>query len=73
MKDERLLITPLKALMKDQMNHLYSKEIKSLAIHSGISAEEIDNALENSIFNQLVIDDRHLLLLEETASSPHSA
>jgi ATP-dependent DNA helicase RecQ len=45
-----LVITPLIALMKDQVARLNSLEIKSLAIHSGMSGEEIDNALENCIF-----------------------
>jgi ATP-dependent DNA helicase RecQ len=45
-----LVITPLIALMKDQVNHLNNLEIKSIAIHSGMSGEEIDNALENCIF-----------------------
>ncbi|MCU0472163.1 MAG: RecQ family ATP-dependent DNA helicase [Bacteroidales bacterium] len=45
-----LVITPLIALMKDQVNRLNSLEIKSLAVHSGMSAEEIDIALENSIY-----------------------
>ena len=45
-----LVITPLIALMKDQVNRLNDLEIKSIAIHSGMSAEEIDNALENSVF-----------------------
>ena len=45
-----LVITPLIALMKDQVNRLNSLEIKSIAIHSGMTAEEIDNALENSIY-----------------------
>jgi ATP-dependent DNA helicase RecQ len=45
-----LVITPLIALMKDQVNRLNSLEIKSIAIHSGMSAEEIDNALENCIY-----------------------
>ena len=45
-----LVITPLIALMKDQVNRLNDLEIKSLAIHSGMTGEEIDNALENSIF-----------------------
>ena len=45
-----LVITPLIALMKDQVNRLNKLEIKSLAIHSGMSAEEIDNALENCIY-----------------------
>jgi ATP-dependent DNA helicase RecQ len=45
-----LVITPLISLMKDQVNRLNSMEIKSIAIHSGLSAEEIDNALENAVF-----------------------
>ncbi len=45
-----LVITPLIALMKDQVNRLNDLEIKAIAIHSGMSGEEIDNALENSIF-----------------------
>jgi len=45
-----LVITPLIALMKDQVNRLNTLEIKSLAIHSGMSAEEIDITLENSIY-----------------------
>jgi ATP-dependent DNA helicase RecQ len=45
-----LVITPLISLMKDQVNRLNSMEIKSIAIHSGMSAEEIDIALENAIF-----------------------
>jgi ATP-dependent DNA helicase RecQ len=45
-----LVITPLISLMKDQVNRLNSMEIKSIAIHSGMSAEEIDNALENAIY-----------------------
>jgi ATP-dependent DNA helicase RecQ len=45
-----LVITPLIALMKDQVNRLNSLEIKSIAIHSGMLSEEIDNALENCIY-----------------------
>ncbi|HAM10830.1 MAG: recombinase RecQ [Bacteroidetes bacterium GWE2_41_25] len=45
-----LVITPLIALMKDQVNRLNSMEIKSVAIHSGMSAEEIEIALENCIY-----------------------
>jgi ATP-dependent DNA helicase RecQ len=47
-----LVITPLIALMKDQVNRLKALEIKSIAIHSGMSGEEIDNALENCIFGE---------------------
>jgi len=45
-----LVITPLIALMKDQVNRLNSLEIRSLAIHSGMTPEEIDIALDNSIY-----------------------
>ncbi len=36
--------------MKEQVSRLNSLEIKSLAIHSGMSPEEIDIVLENSIY-----------------------
>ncbi len=45
-----LVITPLIALMKDQVARLNSIEIKSMAIHSGLSGEEIDIAIENCIY-----------------------
>ena len=45
-----LVITPLIALMKDQVNRLNTLEIKSIAIHSGMSGEEIDIALDNCIY-----------------------
>jgi len=45
-----LVITPLIALMKDQVNRLNSLEIKSIAIHSGLSGEEIEIALDNCIY-----------------------
>jgi len=45
-----LVITPLIALMKEQVSRLNSLEIKSLAIHSAMSREEIDIALENCIY-----------------------
>ena len=44
------MVTPLIALMKDQVNRLNSLEIKSMAIHSGMSGEEIDIALDNCIY-----------------------
>ena len=45
-----LVITPLIALMKEQVNRLNNLEIKSLAIHSAMSREEIDITLENCIY-----------------------
>ena len=37
-------------MMKDQVTRLNSLEVKSMAIHSGLSGEEIDIALENCIY-----------------------
>ncbi len=45
-----LVITPLVALMKEQVSRLNSMEIKSMAIHSGMSREEIDISLDNCIY-----------------------
>lgn len=45
-----LVITPLIALMKDQVQHLKQRGIKALAIHSGMSRQEIIATLENCIF-----------------------
>lgn len=45
-----LVITPLVALMKEQVSRLNSLEIKSMAIHSGMSREEIDISLDNCIY-----------------------
>lgn len=45
-----LVITPLIALMKDQVRNLRERGIKALAIYSGMSREEIVVALENCIF-----------------------
>ena len=45
-----LVITPLIALMKDQVSRLNALGIRALSIHSAMSGEEIDNALENSIY-----------------------
>ena len=45
-----LVITPLIALMKDQVRNLRGRGIKALAIYSGMTREEIIVALENCIF-----------------------
>jgi ATP-dependent DNA helicase RecQ len=45
-----LVITPLIALMKDQVENLKSRKIKALAIHSGLTRDEISIALDNCIF-----------------------
>lgn len=45
-----LVITPLIALMKDQVQNLRNRGIKAVAIYSGMTRREILIALENCIF-----------------------
>ena len=45
-----IVITPLIALMKDQVQNLRNRGIKALAVYSGMTREEIVVALENCIF-----------------------
>ncbi len=45
-----LVITPLIALMKDQVSNLRARGIKAAAIYTGLTHEEIVVALENCIF-----------------------
>lgn len=45
-----LVISPLIALMKDQVDHLKQRGIKALAIHSGMQKREIDTLLDNCVY-----------------------
>ncbi len=45
-----LVITPLIALMRDQVENLTKRGIKATAIHSGMSREEIDITFDNCIY-----------------------
>ncbi len=45
-----IVITPLIALMKDQVGNLHRKGIRALQIHSGMSAREINIALDNAVW-----------------------
>ena len=45
-----LVITPLIALMKDQIQNLRKRGIKALSIYSGMSRQDIITTLENCIF-----------------------
>ena len=45
-----IVITPLIALMKDQVQNLRKRGIRASAIHSGLSRDEIIQTLENAIF-----------------------
>ena len=48
-----IVITPLIALMKDQVDHLLRRGIKAAAIYSGLTHEEIIITLENCIFGDV--------------------
>ncbi len=45
-----LVITPLIALMKDQVEQLIRMKVKAIAIHSGMTSFEIDIALNNCVY-----------------------
>lgn len=45
-----IVITPLISLMKDQVENLKKKEIKAVSIHSGMTRDEIDIAMNNCLF-----------------------
>ena len=48
-----IVITPLIALMKDQVEHLIRKGIRAEAIYSGMTRDEIVKTLENCIFGDI--------------------
>lgn len=48
-----LVISPLIALMKDQVEHLVAKNIKAAAIFSGMNKKEIDIILDNCIYGDI--------------------
>lgn len=50
MKGICLVVTPLIALMKDQVDNLRTRGIKAEAVYSGMSLDEILTTLENCIF-----------------------
>ena len=50
-----IVITPLIALMKDQVDNLLRRGIKAAAIYSGLTHEEIIITLENCIFGDIRI------------------
>ncbi|MDY0315881.1 MAG: RecQ family ATP-dependent DNA helicase [Bacteroidales bacterium] len=45
-----LVITPLIALMKDQVENLQKRKVKAVAIYSGMTKIEIERALDNVIY-----------------------
>ena len=48
-----IVITPLIALMKDQVENLKKKNIPAAAIYSGMHSNEIDMVLDNAIYGNL--------------------
>jgi ATP-dependent DNA helicase RecQ len=60
-----IVVSPLIALMKDQVQNLKKKGIKAMSIVSGMSSREIDIALDNCIFG----DFKFLYLSPERLSS----
>ncbi len=61
-----LVITPLIALMKDQVEGLKDRGIKASAVHSGMHPREIDIAINNSVFGDL----KFLFVSPERLTSP---
>src|SRR5690349_21674097 len=45
-----IVITPLIALMKDQVEQLKRRQIEAVAIHSGLARREIDILLDNCVY-----------------------
>ena len=62
-----IVITPLIALMKDQVDHLQKLGIKAASIYSGMTRPEIIKVLENAIFGGVKI----LYVSPERLSSEH--
>ena len=48
-----IVVTPLIALMKDQVDRLRARRIPAVAIHSGLSARQIDIALDNCAYGDV--------------------
>ena len=61
-----LVITPLIALMKDQVQNLEARGIRALAVHAGMSRREVDLALNNACYG----DFKFLYLSPERLSTP---
>ena len=45
-----IVVTPLIALMKDQVRNLESRGIKAMCIHAGMNRREVDTALNNAAY-----------------------
>nr|MBS0038073.1 RecQ family ATP-dependent DNA helicase [Saprospiraceae bacterium] len=45
-----IVVTPLVALMRDQVQQLKDRNIRAVAIHSGLSRKDIDRELDNCVY-----------------------
>lgn len=48
-----IVVTPLIALMKDQVDRLRALRIPAVAIHSGLSSRQLDIALDNCVYGDV--------------------
>lgn len=48
-----IVVTPLVALMKDQVDNLQRRGIKAVALHSGLSSRNIDIILDNCVYGDV--------------------
>ena len=48
-----IVVTPLIALMKDQVDNLKKKSINAIAVYSGMRKDEIDIALDNCVYGDV--------------------
>lgn len=48
-----IVVTPLIALMKDQVDKLRRRGIRAVAVHSGMSAHQIDIQLDNCVYGDV--------------------
>jgi len=48
-----VVISPLVALMKDQVSQLQKRNIAAMAVHAGLHKREIDIALDNCVYGQV--------------------
>lgn len=48
-----VVVTPLIALMKDQVDRLRARRIRAVAVHSGMSPRQIDIALDNCVYGDV--------------------
>ena len=47
-----IVVTPLIALMKDQVENLARRGIRAAAVYSGMTQEQIETALDNCIYDE---------------------